>query len=433
MGYDGSGKTTIAKHLKKFFKKLGFDVAYKHEYDYAILRVFRILAAKKYENYKERMITGQKKSGIHLIWPCLVWIDLMIQFLYLKIFKRKALVIFDRYFFDHYLSFLYLNTHTKLSKWLYAHSPLPDVSIVLLADPLTAFQRKKYDHPVQIYSLNFYKKQHKVYTYLASLLNIPTINTTIPLKHTFQEVLKQVFQNDSIRNSFITHCRINKILYFALLTFKLYEVHNEFKKYYQLYQKRKEVYYDIINYVKANQKIIIKDPPRSFPWIPEKDIDLIIFNHCLQIPRRILDKWKKYFEIDIIPFQRVKNLAKIVGITNLNRLKTYMPTKFLLGMILVNGLIRYDELLLRQRIKELQFDDKGLKLIKEYFMKLDACNVVFPHFIPITVLGKALLLSSLPKLSKIRILVFRLISGIYHKITNKILFHSPREVVFNEI
>ena len=40
IGNDGSGKTTIAKELVKFFKDMGYDVDYEHEYEYGILKFF---------------------------------------------------------------------------------------------------------------------------------------------------------------------------------------------------------------------------------------------------------------------------------------------------------------------------------------------------------------------------------------------------------
>jgi thymidylate kinase len=437
MGNDGSGKTTLARKTYNFFKELGFSVIYKHEYEYSILKVFLHFLGKKHRNAKKEMIAGRSKSRIYYLWPYIVWFDLIVQYLYLRLFKRKSIVIFDRFLFDQYLSFKYLNLLTKISDWLYKHSPRPDILIILQVEPKIAFNRKRADHPIEIYSLKFYERQTKAYVNLSCIFNIPVISTMTTVECSFREVLRVIFHNSSMLNHFIYHCRLNKILYFSLSAFNLCELNNVFKTYHQLYQIRERVYHNILDYVKATnaleQKIIIKDPPRNFPWVPEKDVDLIILED-LQISNNILDKWKKAFEIDIIPIKKVEYLIKVIGSIELNRLKLNMPEEFLLGMILINGLIRLDEyMLLKQQIEKIKPNDRGLTLIKDYIIKLNKQDTSFPHFISFIVLMKALSLSSFSNLYKIKVLSLSLISRIYYRTTNKLLFHSLKEMTTNDL
>jgi thymidylate kinase len=61
MGNDGSGKTSIAKELHKFFKEVGMDVYYKHEYDYALLKYFlRLMGKKNLLRTRKEMIVDKK-------------------------------------------------------------------------------------------------------------------------------------------------------------------------------------------------------------------------------------------------------------------------------------------------------------------------------------------------------------------------------------
>jgi len=190
MGNDGSGKTTIAKELVKIFRSLGFEVVCKHEYEYAILKyLFRIVGLDKIESERRSMIIERRKSWKYCLWPFLVWLDIFLQYLYFKIFKRKAIVVLDRYPYDHYMSFEYLGYTLPLTKWLYLHFPKPDVGIILWVEPQIAYERKKDSHD---YSLEYYEKQTRSYLKLARRLDIPAVNTSKELTQTLIEIIRNV-------------------------------------------------------------------------------------------------------------------------------------------------------------------------------------------------------------------------------------------------
>lgn len=189
MGNDGSGKTTIAKKVYKFFRELGFKTYYKHEYEYAIIKfLFKLTDKKKLKKLRREMIVEKKKAWKYYIWPFLVWFDVLFQYLYFRLFRRQAIIILDRYPYDHYLSFKYLGYLTKVSEWLYLHFPKPDVGIILWVEPRIAYERKKNTHN---YPLSFYEKQTKAYLNLSKTLKLPLINTNKEVIKTFQEVLKE--------------------------------------------------------------------------------------------------------------------------------------------------------------------------------------------------------------------------------------------------
>lgn len=190
MGNDGSGKTTIAKEIVRIFEDLGFKVIYRHEYDYTILKfVFKIVGVEKIDKERKWMIVERKKSWKYYMWPFLVWFDVLLQYLYFKIFRRKAIVVLDRYPYDHYMSFKYLGYLTNVSEWLYLHFPKPDVGILLWVNPHIAYKRKKITHN---YSIEFYEKQTKSYLKLAQQLGVPTVNTNKEIEQTIVQVIEHI-------------------------------------------------------------------------------------------------------------------------------------------------------------------------------------------------------------------------------------------------
>lgn len=188
MGNDGSGKTTIAKEVCKIFRDLGFEVIYKHEYQYTILRLlFEIIGMKKIESGRREMLVERKKSWKYYLWPLLVWLDGYFSYLYFKFFKKDAIVVLDRCLFDHYMSFKYLGYLTKFSEWLFLHSPRPDVCIVLWVESEIAYERKKSSHS---YSLEFYEIQTRRYLTLSKNLELPRVNTNRSISWTIRDIFE---------------------------------------------------------------------------------------------------------------------------------------------------------------------------------------------------------------------------------------------------
>ena len=180
IGNDGSGKTTIAKELLRIFRALGFEVIYKHEYQYSVLKLFfSIIGTEKIEYERKKMIVEKCKSWKYYFWPFLVWIDVCLSCIYFKLFKKKSIVIMDRYLFDHFLSFKYLGYLTKFSEWLFLHSIKPDALVFVWVEPQIAFLRKKNTHD---YGLDFYVQQTNEYLTFSKRLGIKSINTNKSLK-----------------------------------------------------------------------------------------------------------------------------------------------------------------------------------------------------------------------------------------------------------
>ncbi len=424
-GYDGCGKTTIAKRLESFLKSSGFKVVYRHEYNYMLLSYFfKIPSEKRVEKYRREFLKG-RKSWFNSLWPLLVWIDLFLQYIYFKLL-RGGIVIMDRYAFDHYLSFKYLGHLTWLTETLYKLFPKPDLHIMLWVYPTLAYQRKRQTHK---YSLDYYRHLALEYLKLSERLNVPLVRSDSSVERTFRKTLKRIFENIRFLNFFIDNCRKNKILYSIISEKQLYECNKIFRIYYKMYSEKEVCYKKLLKSIckvnKSEKCIIVKDPKRSFKWVPETDIDFILIRNNDET-KAVINKWKRIFKFDIVPFQHIQPVIESLKI-DMSSQKILMPSRFLLGLIVLNGgLIRFDEYLtINEELKnERIFGDIGFIIIKEYIENIKMGDVSFPHFIPLKIFLISLVNISLPKTIKIRLFVFRIITEFYFNITKKLLFHS---------
>jgi len=224
MGNDGSGKTTIAKELIKIFRDLEFEVIYKHEYQYTILKLLFKLLGKRIESGRKKMIVDKEKSWKYFLWPFLVWFDGYLSYIYFKLFKRSSILILDRYLFDHYVSFKYLGYLTKLSEWLFIHSPKPDVPIILDVEEEILLKRKAR------YKLRFYQIQRARYLKLSKDLKIKVINTNCPISDVLEEI-----KNELRRINFISENNKKKLNKIQIFFSKRAKKHEEIPSY--LFQK----------------------------------------------------------------------------------------------------------------------------------------------------------------------------------------------------
>jgi len=222
MGNDGSGKTTIAEELMKIFRELGSEVIYKHEYQYTILKfLFRIIGLEKIDSERNKMLVERKKSWKYFVWPLLVWFDVFCSLAYFRLFKKKSLVILDRYLYDHYESFKYLGYLTKFSEWLFKKcSPKPDIGFVLLVKPRIAYLRKKSTHD---YDISFYEEQTKKYIELSRNLGIKTVDTNKSIKKTIDEIIKEI-PNDKLA-FFIKKGIQNRVLFSVIEKYGLTSIY----------------------------------------------------------------------------------------------------------------------------------------------------------------------------------------------------------------
>lgn len=211
MGNDGSGKTTVSRQIHKFFAEIGFETKYKHEYEYAALRfLFKLVGDKKVEKSRNEMLVQKKRSATNTLWPILVWFDLLLQYLYYTIFKRRTVILLDRYPYDQYLSFKYLGNLTKFTEWLYLHFPKADMNLILTVSPEVAYERKRATHT---YSAHFYEKQTEDYLNLARILGIPVINTNEDIRRTLNKVIITLLRSSYVSNEILKKANQNRVIF----------------------------------------------------------------------------------------------------------------------------------------------------------------------------------------------------------------------------
>ena len=189
IGNDGSGKTTISTHICNVLLSKGLKVYYKPEFEYFLVGYLLKIFGKYRENLLRSFVlitTGQKRKIIFRMWPYIVWLDFLFFWLFLRIFKKETIVIFDRYIYDFLISWEYLGYINSLLGLIYLAFPTPDISFVCKVSPRVAFARKPH------YNLNFYTIQTKRYATLARHLGIKTVDTSKPLEETLKQVTEEV-------------------------------------------------------------------------------------------------------------------------------------------------------------------------------------------------------------------------------------------------
>ena len=276
IGNDGSGKTTTSKELAKVFRGIGFEVIYKHEYDYVFLKpLLKLTGKKKVEQSRKEMLEERKKSVKYSFWPVLVWLDTLLQFTFFKMFKRNSIVILDRFPYDHYISFDYLGYLTPFTKWLYMHFPKADATILLWVEPEIAYARKRDTHT---YAVSFYEGQTQKYLGLADQLGLKKVNTNNNIRSSLSSIFDILHDKPSLRNVVRKRALQNKTYAEAILN----SVNGKFSDSFSIeFEKRVENYRTTVRFLKeflANLGIaeyaIFKDYG-NYKWVGN-DLDVIV-------------------------------------------------------------------------------------------------------------------------------------------------------------
>lgn len=199
MGNDGSGKTTVIKLLEKKLVKNSQEVIHVPGYDHLFLDQFKRLYQKLTGANLDKLhrlyddTNKSKTNKLFYLWPYLVFIDCFCLWIRYRLQFWK-IVLFDRYFYDYVISFQHLGVKTWLEEFLFLHLPKPKNCFIIDVSAQIAYQRKKDTHKG---GLDYYKKQHTRYLWLAKRKNIPVINTdkATPEKIA-QRIFNQLFQKN---------------------------------------------------------------------------------------------------------------------------------------------------------------------------------------------------------------------------------------------
>ncbi len=241
IGNNGTGKTTIAKEMEKRLRAIGIDARYKKEFDHFLLKyAHKIYSPYKGKNYspfpgtthdaeetRQLSTTGkegerkenERGNGIILklwtsirptVWPVLVWIDCLSEWIFYKIAMKNKVVLLDRYAYDHLVSWERHGWSNKLVRFMYMHFPKPDLAFVLDALPSVCWDRLhrrpeersrlEGNKEEQLLSLQY---QRNRYLKLVDELDLKLINTEKyglddSLNEIFSDLRKYHFEKDKI-------------------------------------------------------------------------------------------------------------------------------------------------------------------------------------------------------------------------------------------
>ena len=223
MGQDGSGKTTISTIVRRKLEEQGKKVQLRRGFDYFILHFFVGSSSAKVESARDSFFRKSGKlKGVFLLWPYLVWLDFVLQKIYLEIFQRDSITLFDRYVADSWTGLEYFGYSSRLIRWLYVNFPKKFLCFVLDVPPEIGVQRKEFENiskddidtlqkqlnfvsyinseksvtPTENMKravlLRFYEVQRKRYLDLSSRFNAVLIDTSRPIQEVVSKICSEI-------------------------------------------------------------------------------------------------------------------------------------------------------------------------------------------------------------------------------------------------
>lgn len=176
-GMDGTGKTTLAKKVTGFLEEHGHDFEFIHGHGYNV-------------SQNTFALSDETTRKLRYFFRCMVPLALMdnlctYYFKYRPILKSRFLVC-DRYFYDKVARMMFYGICDEFTAKAYLRLlPRPDFTFFLDIDPAEAFQRK------QEYSKEEYQRFRQVYRFVADELEMPIIDTSLPLDTCSKQILER--------------------------------------------------------------------------------------------------------------------------------------------------------------------------------------------------------------------------------------------------
>jgi len=212
MGADGSGKSTLSRHLCEELKRRNYNVSYTWwlEGESSLLRrLLRRIGKAKHSNLKSNANRSNKKDKsitiiFKMLYPKMVLLDYLrfgiVKAWFPKIVSSKKVVIFDRFIYDVILALSeeFNYPDTKRARLLRTYSkllPNPDLTFVIDVPPEVSYSRKK----EEIKSVENAKDMWESYQELYSLLNTLTHGKIIRINNTREiETVKADILRDTL-------------------------------------------------------------------------------------------------------------------------------------------------------------------------------------------------------------------------------------------
>lgn len=183
IGPDGVGKTTIAIDLTKKLQNLNYTVEFNKDFEeYFLLKYILNLKVLKRESIANNYFYAQTKKPnliIKNLWPTLVWLDQLLLFIFIFVFKRNNIVVTDRYPYSFWVTWEYYSMSNKLISLLFQNFPKPTHCFILSNSPEVLYKRKAYQKILRgnSYQLEFFRKHKELYELLADKLKLHILET----------------------------------------------------------------------------------------------------------------------------------------------------------------------------------------------------------------------------------------------------------------
>ena len=241
IGNNGTGKTTIAKEMEKRLRVIGIEARYKKEFDHFLLKyahkIYSPYKAKNYNPFSGTIHDAEKTKQIDMnmtkeerkenersnemvfklwsslrpkVWPILVWIDCLLEWIFYKTTVKNKVILLDRYAYDHFVSWERHGWSNRLLRFLYLHFPKPDLAFVLDASSSTCLDRlhlrpeeKSPLEEKKEEKLRSLEHQRNRYLKLVDTLDLRLVNTERQsldesLNEVFSDLRKYYFEKDKI-------------------------------------------------------------------------------------------------------------------------------------------------------------------------------------------------------------------------------------------
>lgn len=258
--------------------RTGVEVVYRHEYNYFILNYFFKMVGTETVERRRRLFlsTSSRKTALDKLWPYFVLMDALLLILWLKLTKRRAVVILDRFLYDQLVSFKGLGVASKVVEQLYLMAPRPDVAVVLDVSPEVAYKRKRSSHR---YTLHFYAVGNTLYQKIARQLRFATVNTDPPLSVVFKRVLISLFSSAKFTRLLIRKGANNRVIYRLVSEYDLRDPHLKavritFKRKVAMLQKTLSLTQKMMDEARIEWLLFKSYMP--FPYVPTYDVDILI-------------------------------------------------------------------------------------------------------------------------------------------------------------
>jgi len=192
-GNDGSGKTAIVKKIKDYYAEKNAEIIFVEEFNYFVISFFKkLLGVKRVQSQQILLQEKDSRSVLKIIFPYIVWFDLIIEHFYLKIFHRNKLIFKDRQAYDFLITWIEQGISNRFIYYIYGHFPKADMAFYIYVDPLIAHERKVLQYGDLAKKLSFYVEKTKMYDVFFDKKNVLKVDNNQDISATVFRIISYI-------------------------------------------------------------------------------------------------------------------------------------------------------------------------------------------------------------------------------------------------